>query len=100
LEHFDSTTKNVIPGYPRDVDVYNKGNGAYGYTSHLGVVDDYGIGISILPAGPGVSLNGLMDAAYTTNLPAIDAGAKSQALRYTGLYSNTENPNSSASADA
>lgn len=62
--------------------------------------NDYGIGISILPAGPGVSLNGLMDAAYTTNLPAIDAGAKSQALRYTGLYSNTENPNSSASADA
>jgi hypothetical protein len=91
--------KNIIPGHPRDVDVYSKGGGAYGYTSHLGVVDDYGIGITILTSGPGASLNVLMDAVYSTILPAVDAEARSQARQYTGTYSSTsKNHVSSASA--
>jgi hypothetical protein len=79
--------KNVISDH--DADVYSKGGGAYGYTSHVAVVPDYGIGISILTAGPGVSLNVLMDAVYYTILPAVDAAAISQAKQYTGTYSSS-----------
>ena len=93
--------KNIIPGHPRDVDVYSKGGGAYGYTSHLGVVDDYGVGITILTSGPGASLNVLMDAVYSTILPAFDAEAKSQATQYTGTYSSISKDQASpASAPA
>lgn len=82
--------KNVIPDHPRDVEVYTKGGGAYGYMSHLGVVDDYGIGFTLLVAGPNVALNVLVDAVYATILPAVEAEARSQAKTYTGKYSTTK----------
>jgi hypothetical protein len=88
--------KNIIPDHPRDVEVYTKGGGAYGYTSHLGVVDDYGIGIAILTAGPGASLNVLMDTVYSILLPAIDAEARSQATVYTGTFSSSKTSTSAA----
>lgn len=77
------TTRNRI------VDVYTKQGGGAEYTSLLGVLPDYDMGVSILTAGPvsGKTFLAIRQVFYDVWLPAAEQAARDQALaNFAGTY--------------
>lgn len=83
-EIFRST--NLTPEHPHTIDIYGKNGGAFGYTSQMAVIDQYGIGLAILTAGPFESYRIIYDAMLTVLLPAIEEEARLQAKQYAGSF--------------
>ncbi|KAH6623462.1 beta-lactamase/transpeptidase-like protein [Chaetomium tenue] len=71
-----ATTRN------RHVDVYSKQGGGAEYTSLLGIVPDYDMGISILTGGPqsGASFVAIRQLFIDIWLPAMEQAARDQAM--------------------
>lgn len=89
---------DLTPEHPHVVNIYAKGGGAMSYRSHLAVVDEYGVGIVILTAGPMHALTALADAVVATLLPAIDEVSRVEAEEsYARTFTSTS-CNSSTSA--
>ncbi|KAK1753769.1 beta-lactamase/transpeptidase-like protein [Echria macrotheca] len=72
------------------VTIIGKDGVAYNYRSRISLLDDYGLGITILTAGDQSALPVLFNAVISTVVPAIDATAIEQAAeRYAGDYAST-----------
>lgn len=87
-------THNLTPKHPHTIDLYGKGGGAAGYRSQATVIDEYGVAIVLLTAGPPKALNSVYNAALTTLIPAIDEIAREQARKYTGTFTDSHSESS------
>ena len=82
-------TSGLANRYPHTVDVYAKDGGIPGYLSRFAPVDEYGIGIVALTAGPKGVLDSVTEAAMSLVVEAADEEARKQAQVYVGNYSTT-----------
>ncbi|CAI6024718.1 unnamed protein product [Clonostachys chloroleuca] len=69
-------TSDLTPDHPHPVSVYGKGGGAMSYRSQLSIIDEYGIGLVVLTAGPMNSITLINNAALSVLVPAIDEAAR------------------------
>ncbi|PKY04768.1 beta-lactamase family protein [Aspergillus campestris IBT 28561] len=90
-------TTHLIPNNPHTVDIFGKSGGALGYTAQFSLVDQYGVGVVVLTAGPVGALDLLYRAVLGTFLPAVEAETRDQSAKYTGTWtspsSSQSNPN-------
>lgn len=83
---------NLTPNHPHPISIYGKGGGAQGYRTQISLVDEYGVGIIVLTAGPPQLVNLLTGALMTTFVPAIDKAARVEAQRgYARTFATTQN---------
>ncbi|KAM0550723.1 hypothetical protein ACHAPJ_008788 [Fusarium lateritium] len=80
---------NLTPGHPHAVTIYGKSGGAQNYRSQLSFVDDYGLAIVILTAGPMKAAPILTDAMLSTFVAAADLVSREQAERYEQKFTNS-----------
>jgi len=82
--------QTLTPAHPHTIDVYTKSGGAFGYASILGVVEQYGIGFSILTAGgKGVEAQNAFEGTLMKVLmPVFEELTRKEAFVYTGNYTN------------
>jgi actin-related protein 6 len=72
-------TTDLLPAkHAHTVDVYAKSGGAMGYMAQIAVIDQYGVGLAVLTAGPVDAMDILYRAVLGTFVPAIDEEARSQ----------------------
>lgn len=90
-EIFRST--NLTPDHPHTIDIYSKSGGAFGYTSQISLVDQYGIGIIVLTAGPADAQPILSDMLTAGILPAVEEEARIQSAKYTKHLSAIDKTN-------
>jgi hypothetical protein len=81
---------NLTPDHPHTIDIYSKNGGAYGYTSQLAVIDQYGIGVVVMTAGPAADYRIFYDAMLSIFLPAIENEARLQAQKYLGDFASND----------
>lgn len=72
---------NLTPDHPHPISIYGKGGGAQGYRTQISLVDEYGVGIIVLTAGPPQLVNLLTGALMTTFVPAVDEAARLEAQK-------------------
>lgn len=77
---------NLTPDHPHAVTVYGKSGGAQNYRSQLSFIDDYGLAIIILTAGPMKAAPILTNAMLSTFVAAADEVSREQAKRYEQRY--------------
>jgi hypothetical protein len=78
----------LTPEHPHTVTIYSKTGGAQNYRSQLSFIDEYGLAISVLTAGPMKAAPILADAVISTFVGVVDEEARVQARRYEGFYKN------------
>ncbi|KAJ4251017.1 hypothetical protein NW762_011667 [Fusarium torreyae] len=81
---------NLTLDHPHTVTIYGKSGGAQNYRSQLSIVDDYGLAIVILTAGPMKAAPILTDAMLSTFVAAADLVSREQAGRYERKFTNDE----------
>ncbi|KAL2798300.1 beta-lactamase/transpeptidase-like protein [Aspergillus keveii] len=82
-------TTDLLPAkHAHTVDIYAKSGGAMGYMAQIAVIDQYGVGLAVLTAGPVDAMNILYRAVLGTFVPAIDEEARSQARRLAGTWTS------------
>ncbi|KAF5535634.1 beta-lactamase 3 [Fusarium napiforme] len=77
---------NLTPEHPHAVTVYGKSGGAQNYRSQLSFIDDYGLAIVILTAGPMKAAPVLTNAMLSAFVAAADEVSREQAKRYEQRY--------------
>ncbi|PNP60831.1 hypothetical protein FNYG_14451 [Fusarium nygamai] len=77
---------NLTPDHPHDVTVYGKSGGAQNYRSQLSLIEDYGLAIIILTAGPMKAAPILTNAMLSAFVTAADEASREQAKRYEQRY--------------
>ncbi|KAF4331762.1 beta-lactamase 3 [Fusarium beomiforme] len=77
---------NLTPDHPHSVTIYGKSGGAQNYRSQLSFVDDYGLAIIILTAGPMKAAPILTNAMLSTFVAAADKSSREQARKYEQRY--------------
>ncbi|GAB1211585.1 hypothetical protein ATERTT37_000708 [Aspergillus terreus] len=90
-------TTHLIPAdyVPHTVDLYTKSGGAMGYTSQVALVDQYGVGIIVLTAGPAGAADILYHSVAGTFIAALEEEARAQAKKYTGTWATGSSANGS-----
>ncbi|KAL4755829.1 serine hydrolase domain-containing protein [Aspergillus foveolatus] len=79
------------------VDIYAKSGGAMGYMAQVAVIDQYGVCLIVLTAGPVDAMNILYRAILGTFIPAIEEEARFQSRRYAGTWTSKTSPPSNGS---
>ncbi|KAF4425043.1 Beta-lactamase 3 [Fusarium acutatum] len=77
---------NLTPDHSHAVTVYGKSGGAQNYRSQLSLIDDYGLAIIILTAGPMKAAPILTNAMFSTFVAAVDEASREQARRFEQRY--------------
>ncbi|KAM0085771.1 hypothetical protein ACKRZS_001935 [Fusarium odoratissimum] len=77
---------SLTPGHPHAVTVYGKSGGAQNYRSQLSFIDDYGLAIIILTAGPMKAAPILTNAMLSTFVAAADEVSREQSKRFEQRY--------------
>lgn len=90
-------TQDLTPDHPHTVDIYAKAGAAYGYQSHMAVIDEYGIAVVVLTAGSLEAANVIYDTVLSALVPIIDQLARDQAVQYTGTFTGGTDTVSSVS---
>ncbi|UNI22813.1 Actin- protein 6 [Purpureocillium takamizusanense] len=70
---------NITPEHPHSVTVHGKSGGAQAYRSQLNLLDEYGVGLIVLCAGPMNAITLLNDVVLAGIAPAVDKVAREQA---------------------
>ncbi|KAL4780831.1 beta-lactamase/transpeptidase-like protein [Aspergillus varians] len=82
-------TKDLLPPkHAHTIDIYAKSGGAVGYMAQIAAIDQYGVGVAVLTAGPVNSMDILYRAVLGTFLPAIEEEARSQSRRLAGTWTS------------
>lgn len=87
-------TTDLCPKHPHTIDIHGKGGGAWGYASQISVIDQYGVGVVVLTAGPvdSAAVTIINKAVISTIIPAVEQEAREQAEVYAGKYSTPDAP--------
>ena len=72
---------DLTPHHPHPITVHAKSGGAMGYRAQWSLVDEYGIGIVVLVAGPQEAITLLHGAMMSTFVPAVDELSRVDAER-------------------
>ena len=73
-------TDSLLPHDPtQTLTFYAKSGGAYGYRSHISLLDSHGIGLVLMTAGDMSALTYLYDAMLATLVPPVDLAARDEA---------------------
>ncbi|OBT65702.1 hypothetical protein VE03_03283 [Pseudogymnoascus sp. 23342-1-I1] len=81
----------LIPDHPHTVDIYSKRGSAMGYEAYMGIIDQYGLGFTILTAGGfSEAATNLADTLLTIFLPAVEEAARSEAQKYVGSFTSSK----------
>lgn len=78
--------ESLTPKNPHTVTMYSKTGGAQNYRSQLSFIDEYGLALIVLTAGPMKAAPILADALLSTFVDAIDQASREQANKYEGVY--------------
>ncbi|KAL4747557.1 hypothetical protein BDW72DRAFT_196634 [Aspergillus terricola var. indicus] len=90
-------TDLLPPKYAHTVDIYAKSGGAMGYMAQVAAIDQYGVGLIVLTAGPVDAMNILYRAILGTFIPAIEEEARFQSHRFAGTWTSKTSPLSNES---
>lgn len=72
--------ESLLPHDPsQTLTFYAKSGGAYGYRSHVALLDSHGVGLVLMTAGDISVLTYLYDAMLATFVPAVDLAARQEA---------------------
>ncbi|KAL2812086.1 beta-lactamase/transpeptidase-like protein [Aspergillus granulosus] len=82
------TTDLLPPEHAHTVDIYAKSGGAVGYMAQIAVLDQYGVGLSVLTASPVSAMDILYRAVLGTFVSAIDEETRSHARRFAGTWTS------------
>ncbi|KAL4967988.1 serine hydrolase domain-containing protein [Aspergillus stella-maris] len=82
------TTDLLPPKHAHTIDIYGKSGGAMGYMAQIAAIDQYGVGLAVLTAGPVDSASILYRAVLSTFLPAIEEETRAQSRRYAGTWTS------------
>lgn len=82
---------NLTPAHPHIIDIYAKDGHVPGYSARIGVIDQYGIGFTILTAGLYDVMNPLTEALLSVFMPAIEEATRDEAKAYVGNFSTPIN---------
>ncbi|CBF73401.1 hypothetical protein AN7860.2 [Aspergillus nidulans FGSC A4] len=85
-------TDLLPPKYSHTVDIYAKSGGAMGYMAQVAAIDQYGVGLIVLTAGPVDAMNILYRALLGTFIPAIEEEARFQSRRFAGTWTSKTSP--------
>lgn len=77
---------DLTPEHPHPITIYGKGGGAQLYRSQLDIIDEYGVGLVVLTAGPMQALTVLSNSMLATFVPAVDKVSRIEAAQQ---YSRT-----------
>lgn len=91
-------TQELTPDHPHAVDIYAKAGAAYGYQSHMAIVEEYGAAVVVLTAGSPKAGNIIYDAVLSVLVPIFDQIARDQAITYTGMFVNNNTSDVSSNA--
>lgn len=69
----------LTPKHPHPVTIFGKGGGAQSYRSQFSVIDEYGLSLVVLTAGPMNAVTFLSDAMLGTFVPTADEASRTQA---------------------
>lgn len=85
----------LTPDHPHTIDLYSKRGSALGYEAYMGIIDQYGLGFTILTAGGfSEAATNIADALLTTLLPGIEEATRSEAKSYVGKFTTGKGDNS------
>jgi actin-related protein 6 len=90
-------TDLLPPKYAHTVDIYAKSGGAMGYMAQIAAIDQYGVGVIVLTAGPVDAMDILYRALLGTFVPAIEEEARFQSHRFAGTWTSKTSPPSNES---
>jgi actin-related protein 6 len=90
-------TDLLPPKYAHTVDIYAKSGGAMGYMAQVAAVNQYGVGVIVLTAGPVNTIDILYRALLGTFVPAIEEEARFQSNRFAGTWTSKTSPPSNES---
>ena len=80
-------TTSILADADRGMTLYAKAGNLDGYSSHIILVPEYGIGFTLLVAGDGKALKWIEDQVLTTTIQGIENIAREQVRqKYTGSY--------------
>jgi hypothetical protein len=75
------------PDHPHTIDLYSKRGSALGYEAYMGIIDQYGLGFTILTIGSfSEAATNIADALLTVLLPAVKEATRSEAQSYVGNF--------------
>lgn len=81
----------LTPDHPHTVDVYSKRGSAMGYEACMGIIDQYGLGFTILTAGGfSEAATNLADTLLAIVLPAVEEATRSEAQEYIGRFTSSK----------
>lgn len=92
-------SENLTPAHPHTIDIYSKSGGAFGYTSQLSLIDQYGIGIVVLTTGSAAAQPILSDMMAAGILPSIEEETRKQAVKYTKPFKALDKTNVTVKLD-
>ncbi|KAL4777551.1 beta-lactamase/transpeptidase-like protein [Aspergillus nidulans var. acristatus] len=81
-------TDLLPPKYAHTVDIYAKSGAAMGYMAQVAAIDQYGVGLIVLTAGPVDAMDILYRALLGTFIPAIEEEARFQSHRFAGTWTS------------
>ncbi|OBT59668.1 hypothetical protein VE04_00083 [Pseudogymnoascus sp. 24MN13] len=81
----------LTPDHPHTVDVYSKRGSAMGYEAYMGIIDQYGLGFTVLTAGGfSEAATNLADTLIAILLPAAEKATRSEAQEYVGNFTSSK----------
>ncbi|KFY59086.1 hypothetical protein V496_05817 [Pseudogymnoascus sp. VKM F-4515 (FW-2607)] len=81
----------LTPDHPHTVDIYSKRGSAMGYEAYMGIIDQYGLGFTVLTAGGfSEAATNLADTLLTILLPAVEEATRSEAQEYIGNFTSSK----------
>ncbi|KFY17331.1 hypothetical protein V492_00741 [Pseudogymnoascus sp. VKM F-4246] len=81
----------LTPDHPHTIDLYSKRGSAMGYEAYIGIIDQYGIGFSVLTAGGfSEAATNLADTLLAVLIPAVETATRSEAQDYVGNFTSSK----------
>lgn len=81
----------LTPDHPHTIDLYSKRGSAMGYEAYMGIIDQYGLGFTVLTAGGfSEAATNLADTLLAVLLPAVENAARSEAQEYVGSFTSSK----------
>lgn len=81
----------LTPDHPHTIDLYSKRGSAMGYEAYMGIIDQYGLGFTVLTAGGfSEAATNLADTLLAVLLPAVENATRSEAQEYVGSFTSSK----------
>ncbi|KAH8665020.1 beta-lactamase/transpeptidase-like protein [Tricladium varicosporioides] len=85
-------SQNLTPAHAHTIDIYTKAGAAYGYEGIIGLIEQYGVGFTVLTAGAKgqEAQSAVMETMLATLMPIVEEVTRDEAKSYAGQYTGAE----------